>query len=174
MEELRRSEYKNMNCAVIGSREQLCKNPQLDGLTNDQKTSKCRTLRKNDECPYYLNLQMSLHEPDFQTGIKDIEDLCNAQQKFQCCAFYASKERIKNAEIIFMPYNYILDAKIRKFNKINLKNTIIILDEAHNVSKTCQECASFTISSMDINSAISDTKYVISITTHIYICVNHF
>lgn len=161
MQELKRTAYKDIKAAVIGSREQLCKNPELDKLNNDQKTTKCRILRKNDECRYYMNLQAGLHEPEFQNRILDIEDLFNVHHKFQCCSYYASKQLVKKAEIIFMPYNYLLDAKIRKYNNVDLRNAIIILDEAHNVTQTCEDCASFTIKSSEITAALNEIKYVI-------------
>lgn len=59
-----------------------------------------------------------------------------------------------------MPYNYLLDPKMRKANKIDLQNTIIILDEAHNVEKMCEESASSSISSTQIALAIEDVSHV--------------
>jgi Rad3-related DNA helicase len=44
-----------------------------------------------------------------------------------------------------MPYNYLIDPKIRENFKINYENSIIILDEAHNVEKVSEDVASFEI-----------------------------
>jgi len=44
-----------------------------------------------------------------------------------------------------MPYNYLIDPKIRENFKINYENSVIILDEAHNVEKVSEEVASFEI-----------------------------
>lgn len=44
-----------------------------------------------------------------------------------------------------MPYNYLLDAKSRKSQGIDLQNSIILLDEAHNIEKTCEEAASLQV-----------------------------
>jgi Rad3-related DNA helicase len=44
-----------------------------------------------------------------------------------------------------MPYNYLIDPKIRDNYKIDFENSIIILDEAHNIEKVSEEVASFDL-----------------------------
>jgi Rad3-related DNA helicase len=41
---------------------------------------------------------------------------------------------VKKADIVFMPYNYLLDSSMRRNFSINLAQSIIIIDEAHNVA----------------------------------------
>lgn len=162
MNELKRSEYKDIKSAVVASRDNLCNNPILKDKSNSDKIHRCRSLRKNDGCDHYLNLTLYLNEPDFNKPILDIEDLCRAGDKFKCCPFYASKKSVQTAEIIFMPYNYLLDPKIRSANQIELRDSIIVLDEAHNVEKMCEDSACTSIKSSDICSAINDLENVIS------------
>jgi regulator of telomere elongation helicase 1 len=50
------------------------------------------------------------------------------------CPYYASKDRAGAADIIFMPYNYLIDDKIRENYEIDYVNAVIIFDEAHNVA----------------------------------------
>jgi len=50
------------------------------------------------------------------------------------CPYYAVKARAHAADIIFMPYNYLIDEKIRENYEIQWENSILIFDEAHNVS----------------------------------------
>ena len=47
-------------------------------------------------------------------GPLDIEELHKVAQKDQFCPYYASKERTAIADLIFMPYNYLIDEKIRE------------------------------------------------------------
>jgi regulator of telomere elongation helicase 1 len=49
------------------------------------------------------------------------------------------KDRAACADVIFMPYNYLVDEKIRENFDINFQNTILIFDEAHNITSTCEE-----------------------------------
>lgn len=52
------------------------------------------------------------------------------------CPYYLSRVLAKNAEIVFCPYNYVLDPNIRAAMDIEVENSILILDEAHNVEDT--------------------------------------
>jgi Rad3-related DNA helicase len=51
------------------------------------------------------------------------------------CPYFASKDRAQGADVIFMPYNYLIDDKIRENYKIDYTNAIIIFDEAHNITQ---------------------------------------
>lgn len=42
-----------------------------------------------------------------------------------------------------MPYNYLFETEILDSLDIDLKNAIIIFDEAHNIHKISEETASF-------------------------------
>lgn len=44
-----------------------------------------------------------------------------------------------------MPYNYLLDSKSRRTQGIDIQNNVILLDEAHNIEKTCEEAASLQV-----------------------------
>ena len=58
------------------------------------------------------------------------------------CPYYISRALAKHAELIFAPYNYVLDPSIRKSLDIGLAGAICILDEAHNVEDTLRESGS--------------------------------
>lgn len=161
MKELKRSAYNHMKSGVIASRDQLCINPLLKDKPNSDKIHMCRGLVKKKKCSYYDRVGESFKDPELrQNTILDIEDLGRIGNKLKCCPFYVSKEIIKRADIIFMPYNYLLDPQIRKASQINLKNAIVILDEGHNVEKVCEEGASTLITSTQIDTAIGNAAYV--------------
>lgn len=44
-----------------------------------------------------------------------------------------------------MPYNYLVDARIRENYKIDFENSIIIIDEAHNIERVAEDVASFDL-----------------------------
>lgn len=78
--------------------------------------------------------------------------------QLRCCPYYTARNLKDGADILFMPYNYLLDKKVnlktfnkkiqkvlfsdqylilklRKSNNIEMQNTVVIFDEAHNVVK---------------------------------------
>lgn len=161
MQELKRTGYSHMKAAVIGSRDQLCIHPDLAKESNANKIQLCKIKVTNRVCHFHNRLDTQKDNPEFrEKRVLDIEELVRIGKKLKCCPYYASKEFLEDAEIIFMPYNYLLDPKMRKANKIDLQNTIIILDEAHNVEKMCEESASAAITSTQIALAIEDVTHV--------------
>ena len=75
----------------------------------------------------------------------DIEELHVISKQKVFCPYYAMKDRAEGADVIFMPYNYLVDEKIRENFKINFENCVMIFDEAHNITGTCEDTSSFTI-----------------------------
>lgn len=44
----------------------------------------------------------------------DIEELVGLGRKLRSCAYYAARELMQEADIVFCPYNYLLDPQIRE------------------------------------------------------------
>ena len=68
----------------------------------------------------------------FKQNTYDIEDAVNVFKKKRMCPYYGLRELMECVDIIFCPYNYLISPKIRTSMKINLKDQIVIIDEAHN------------------------------------------
>lgn len=111
-------------------------------------------------CIHYEKIDSHLHVPELKENIIDIEDLHLIGQNYGCCPYFVSKKIAETADIIFMPYNYLIDPRLRDANQIDLKNAIIILDEAHNVNVVCEQSASTFIKSSQIRKAIAELNYV--------------
>ncbi|KAF7644363.1 hypothetical protein LDENG_00223100, partial [Lucifuga dentata] len=79
----------------------------------------------------------------------DIEDLVRLGKRLRSCPYFAARELMQDASIIFCPYNYLLDPLIRESMDINLAGQILVLDEAHNIEDCARESASFML---DLNS----------------------
>lgn len=70
----------------------------------------------------------------------DIEDLVKAGGERKACPYFAARKFAENAELIFSPYNYLLDPVIRKAMKVDTENAVLIFDEAHNIEDICRCC----------------------------------
>lgn len=66
---------------------------------------------------------------------------------------------MKNADIIFMTYNYILDQSIAsRFTDLNLSKSILIIDEGHNVANVAEDTHSAQFNEFDIMLTYKDIK----------------
>lgn len=161
MKELKNSAYNEVNAVALGSRDQLCINSEVidEAKTSADRNNLCQIKTKKKACMYRDKVDKVAASMDVNS-IKDIEDLVKTGHKCRACPYYLSRELAKKADIIFMPYNYLLDAKILKAFNINLRDAVIILDEAHNVERVCEETASINFSSSDITNCINDITHI--------------
>uniref|UniRef100_G1P4B3 Regulator of telomere elongation helicase 1 n=1 Tax=Myotis lucifugus TaxID=59463 RepID=G1P4B3_MYOLU len=152
--ELRNTSYRPRVC-VLGSREQLCIHPEVKKQeSNHMQIHLCRKKVASRSCHFYNNVEEKSLEQDLATPILDIEDLVKSGNRHKLCPYYLSRNLKQQADIIFMPYNYLLDAKSRRAQGIDLKGTVVIFDEAHNVEKMCEESASFDLTPHDVASGL--------------------
>ena len=156
--ELARTSYRYMKVAILGSRDQLCVNPAvMEAQSSREKLHMCQARVKAKTCVYHTNVEKSKERSELRDNeIMDIEDLHKLGKKHNFCPYYMSRELYQTADVIFLPYNYLLDPKIRSSLDIDFNGAVIIFDEAHNVQKLSEETASVSISSQDIAVAIKD------------------
>ena len=63
------------------------------------------------------------------------------------CPSTEMKKRLPDADLILMPYNYLVDQSVRKPLKFSFANSILVLDEAHNLPEMLCQVLSFEITS---------------------------
>lgn len=170
MKELKKTAYNDLKATVIASREQLCIHKELQGKSNTDKILMCKSkMHSMDDgtivstCEHYQNFdhKYSLLNQTIP-NITDIEDLGESVgREHGCCPYFFAKKRSAKSDIIFIPYGYLIDPIVRKANDIDLERSIVILDEAHNVNRVCEDSASTAIKDTDISAAIRDLNSVI-------------
>uniref|UniRef100_A0A8C5TY42 Regulator of telomere elongation helicase 1 n=1 Tax=Malurus cyaneus samueli TaxID=2593467 RepID=A0A8C5TY42_9PASS len=159
--ELKNTVYRPKIC-VLGSREQLCINPEVKRQeSNHMQIYMCRTKVMARSCHFYCNVEEKSTDKELMESIMDIEDLVKNGSKHRTCPYYLSRSLKQQADIIFTPYNYLLDSKSRKSHNLDLKGTVLILDEAHNVEKLCEESTSFDLTPYDLASAMDSINVVL-------------
>lgn len=67
---------------------------------------------------------------------------------------------MEQAHIIFSPYNYLIDPRVRQSMKIPVNDNVIILDEAHNIEDSARESAGGTFSQDEFRMALNDCEKV--------------
>lgn len=155
IKELKNTSYKPKVC-VLGSREQLCINPEvMKQQSNHVKVHSCRAKVSTRSCVYYNNVEEKSTDKELVNSVLDVEDLVKFGNKQRVCPYYLSRSLKQQADIVFTPYNYLLDPKSRRAHNIELNGAVVIFDEAHNVEKTCEESTSFDLTPYDVASAIT-------------------
>ncbi|XP_037124281.1 Fanconi anemia group J protein isoform X8 [Syngnathus acus] len=149
--EMKRTGYSTAPMTILSSRDYTCVNPDVAPLANRNDLCKDLMEAKNGRsCHYFHAVQKMGSQSTLQLvhGIHqawDIEDLVSLGKRLHSCSYYAARELMKGSDIIFCPYNYLLDPLIRENMEINLAGHILVLDEAHNIEDCARESASFTL-----------------------------
>lgn len=137
MKELKTTVYKPF-CTTIGSRDHYCIKREFNNLKGTILNSSCAKARRAkkkvfqqetqnefeeviDNCRFYQNDNelMSytipkLFNPDSIKGneLMDIEDLKVHGKINKYCPYYVSMKIINDVDILFLPYNYVLEKKV--------------------------------------------------------------
>lgn len=166
VKELKNSAYNNVLAVSLGSRDQLCINSEVikEAKSSSEKNTLCLVKIRKRGCSYKeRNDKVASRTEVVSMPIKDIEDLVTIGNKCRACPYYLARDLAQQADVIFMPYNYLLDARILKNFQLDLTGAVIILDEAHNVEKVCEDSASILFASSDITSCIQDITHLMKV-----------
>jgi regulator of telomere elongation helicase 1 len=156
IKELRTTAYHDeARTAVLGSRDQLCVEPVVSQHRGAILNSQCKRLLRNKACSYGNAVTRASGPEHAPTVLNcaDIEDLAKIGSSRGFCPFYQSRELSKFADIVFLPYNYIVDFR-ENFEgdqgTLDLGGSIVIIDEAHNIERVCEDAATISFGTLDI------------------------
>ncbi|KAK3256847.1 Regulator of telomere elongation helicase 1, partial [Cymbomonas tetramitiformis] len=62
------------------------------------------------------------------------------------------------AEILFVPYNFLIDPATRGGLGVDFEDAVLIFDEAHNLESNCAESASVDIRAQDIAAMVKEVE----------------
>ena len=143
--EMKRTAYARVPAVVLASRTHMCLNDEVKAQCQDQDQAinrACHNAIKKNSCVYYSNYEQKLETKLDVNNVHDIEDLYNFGRANKCCPYYASKKIAdKQASLVFMPYNYLLDLSMKN-SQLRLDNSILIFDEGHNIEGAFKDSAS--------------------------------
>lgn len=95
------------------------------------------------------------------TPIQDIEDLVFVGKKDKICPYFYTRDNSQSADLVLLPYNYLLESSIRNTLKIDWKDAIVIFDEAHNLERVASDASSFSLTSSDIAACVSELQHIL-------------
>ncbi|XP_047913880.2 ATP-dependent DNA helicase DDX11 isoform X2 [Anser cygnoides] len=147
---------KDTRLVSLGSRQNLCVNEEVRRLGALQLINdRCMEMQKNKHekksseetegkkrrvsratCPFYSYEQMQFLRDEVLAEVKDIEQLVALGRETKACPYYGSRYAIPAAQLVVLPYQMLLHEATRSAAGINLKDQVVIIDEAHNLIDT--------------------------------------
>lgn len=101
--------------------------------TDENGCTQKKTRHSVTSCPHKNRVFIEELRDLSLVDILDLEDLVSAGEKVHGCPYYAARQAAKDAQLIMLPYQMLLHRKTRIQSGIDLQNSIVIIDEAHNL-----------------------------------------
>ncbi|XP_032934090.1 Fanconi anemia group J protein isoform X2 [Catharus ustulatus] len=163
--ELKRTAYSCVPMTILSSRDYTCIHPVVSNSSN--RNEMCVELlegKHGRSCSYYHGVHKLCEHHALQPAPRawDIEDLVSLGRKLRACPYFAARELMVGADIVFCPYNYLLDPQIRDSMDINLKDQVVILDEAHNIEDCARESVSYGVTESQLRAAREELELMVS------------
>ncbi|XP_062554227.1 ATP-dependent DNA helicase DDX11 [Armigeres subalbatus] len=156
--EVRRTEFgKQIRLTTLASRQNFCINPEVRKLrSNPLINERCLELQKKSgkatvvdedqntrkkrkvaqKCSFYNRQAIEDLKNDSLFEVQDIEELVTFANQEKACPYYATRAAIPDSQLLMIPYQNLLHRRTREQTGIDIKNAIIIIDEAHNLLDT--------------------------------------
>jgi regulator of telomere elongation helicase 1 len=96
------------------------------------------------------------------TAVLDIEDLVRLGRERRVCPYFWSRAALSTKDLILLPYNYLVEQTARASLNIDLRDAVVIIDEAHNLESVCADAASFDLTALDIANCIREVQVCIN------------
>eukprot|EP00854_Cymbomonas_tetramitiformis_P002667 gene2667-3437_t len=129
--ELKRTTYKP-TMVILASRSNYCVHKSISKAHSVDEECQKLLADPDKNCDFFA--KSSKLRGSFEQ-VHDIEDLVKAGKKHKGCPYYAARQAVGDAELVFCPYSYILDPVVRRAMDINLEDAVVIFDEAHNIEE---------------------------------------
>ena len=140
--------------SFLASRKFLCINKTINNGKNNLSyiNNKCNEINSESKtkCIYHSNNVEELCSKEILIDIKDIEDLFKLSEEINACPYYSCKNSIKQSDFVILPYNNLINKRIRNNLEIDINNKVIIFDEAHNIIESVLNCSNTDICYQEI------------------------
>ena len=104
-------------------------------------------------CPYYDKSSVKRVRDLVLYEAQDIESVQMISKEMHTCGYYAARAAVEEAELICLPYSMLLQKSSREALGIDVKGSVIICDEAHNLIEAINQTYSVCIDIESISQA---------------------
>jgi len=159
IKELKKTIYLPIT-SILSSRENSCVNYNIKNNIKSLSSLNTKCKINKLKCNFYQNVK---NIQFLSYNCIDIEEICSFGNRNKFCPYYYEKDKSFNSDIIFLPYNYIIDKDIKDTLNISFEDSILIIDEAHNIDKVLEESSSFELKNNSLYDMIEELNKILSI-----------
>ena len=152
--EIKKTNYSRqvrpLRTVVLASRNNFCINDSVLKLNNSSLINeKCIELQNSSnsklKCQMYKKTVMNDFKDEILADVLDIEDIVKVGRGVKACPYYTTRLAVPEAEIVIVPYNALLHSATRDSLGVSLKDSIVIVDESHNLMETIHNIHSIEV-----------------------------
>ncbi len=162
----------NFSVTDIVGKKYMCARDDVSGLYNKQFHDYCRSLVDSGSCSFYSNFKKgSVLTSDSKIVIARIaaepmhtEEVVDIARRHGVCPYEAAVVAAKDSALVIADYYYLFnpqvrDGFLRKTGK-SVEESIIIVDEAHNLPDRLREMLTDKLSTLVIERAMKEAEKV--------------
>ena len=171
LKQIKKKYNNDFDVADIIGKRWMCLQ-EVEALNSGDFIDYCKKLRDENKCEFYVNTRKKsmratvLAENKLNElkvlGPMHVEDLIDNCKKPKLCPYEMAAMLAKDAKVIIADYNCIFNPDIRDnfFARANkkLENSIIIIDEGHNLPARARELLTAKLSTFIIERAIKEAS----------------
>jgi len=151
----------------------MCPIPGIDSLYSYDFAEYCKNRREEKKCEFYNNIKSGRKEQQLSKKTEkvlnklkkempfDVEEVIEICTKEKLCPYEISILLAKEASVVICDYYYIFSPSIRQafFQRTNkeLGDSIIIIDEGHNLPKRIIDLLTQKVSTVNLSRAVNES-----------------
>jgi len=171
LKQIKKKHGNDFGVADIIGKKWMCLQ-EVEALNSGDFIDYCKKLRDDGQCEFYLNTRKKSMSPTIVAeqnlnelkviGPLHVEEVIENCKKPKLCPYEMTSLLAKDAKVIISDYNYIFNPDIRGsfFGRANkkLENSIVIIDEGHNLPDRAREMLTAKLSTFIIDRAMKEAN----------------
>lgn len=160
-----------VRCISLGSRQHMCihegvrKWGSLFGT--EAMNERCLEMMeggKSKRCEFLPSLdavgqaQLDVYRDHALAEVHDMEELVQLGKQLHTCPYFGARHSVRQAELVTMPYNLLLQRDARETLQLSLEDSIVLIDEAHNLIDTILSTYTTELTQAQIDTALSQVN----------------
>jgi DNA excision repair protein ERCC-2 len=171
LKQIKKKHGNDFGVADIIGKKWMCLQ-EVEALASGDFSDYCKKLRDDDNCEFYLNTlkksrRMTISAENTLNELKvlsplHVNEVMSNCEKPKLCPYEMVSLLARDAKVVIADYNTLFNSSIRDnlFGRINkqLENSIIIVDEGHNLPNRARELLTAKLSTFILDRALKEAN----------------